>query len=386
MASFQINDFTEFSAVGSAAFQSTVTPGSWATGALRTNPGAGSSGYATVLGLNSSTGAQASFSSAVAYYRFLFRYDTAIVSGTEILGGFGSANGELQLALESTGKLVVQDSFGTAHATGTSVLTSGTWYRIEVKCDLTDGANIVYEIKLATQEGASSVELSGSFTNDYATTACTQTILGKIADFNGNDVDYYYSTLLVSSSGYPGKGRSAILTPNANGTYQTATIGAGAGSHYQIVDDVPHNSFTDYLVTTGVTGDAETEALSNTTGLEIDTVNCVQAVAIVTRNAAVNGAVRVRLRSGTTDSDTASNLATINRYIVGARYYDNDPNTGSAWGTSGVDGIETGIVERSANKSRLTSTYAIVDYVPTVSAPANDIFGVTGVLSSFITR
>lgn len=266
---------------------------------------------------------------------------------------------EVELRLNSSGNLAVYDSTPTVQSTGSTTLSSGTWYCIELSNSQSGGVNNQWELKIN-----GSVEASGTFA---IVNSVANVIVGKTINRNGNSVDFYYDDVAISDSAYPGEGRCTLLVPNANGTYQTATIGAGAGSHYQNVDEVPHDSDTTYLVTDGASG-AETEAMSDTAGASVSgTVNCAKAMCVLKRDGATNGSIKQRRRSGSTDSDLGSAFATTASYALCASLMDTDPATSSAWATSGIDGVEVGVVDQSANKTRVTACYLAVDY--TASSP-----------------
>lgn len=357
---------------GTFSVQNSVTSGSWSAYALRANPATTGTGYVRLQSL-SATGAAAATSLVAMYCRILFRYDTAPASGDEPILTIGSstsggASRDLEVRLDSSGVLTVYDVSLNLLATGATALSSGTWYRLEVKADLSDNTDCVWEVKL---DGAS--EGSGSYANSNGGT--TYLFLGKVGNRNGNSVDFYYDDVLISDSAYPGAGRCTLLAPNANGNYQTATIGAGAGSHYQNVDEVPHDSDTTYLVTDGA-GGAETEAVSDTAGASISgTINCVKAMCVLKRDGATNGSIKQRRRSGSTDSDLGSAFATTASYTLCASLMDTDPATSLAWSTSGIDGVEVGVLDNSANKTRMTACYLAVDYMvsspPVQGAPAH---------------
>jgi hypothetical protein len=363
---FHTGDTVECPATGGTiSVQNTTTRGAWDAYALRVNPVTTGTGFAVVRGLTAA-GAAANASASSCYYRFYFRFATKAGSGYEPVARNEDSGGtaQVELGLNSSGNLAVYDAYDggsggspVLHATGSTVLSSGTWYRVELFCDPSSGTDLDYVLKI---DGAT--ELTGTIAgNDQSFAGNLR--LGKLANRNGQTVDYFYSTVAIRDDAYPGDARHSLLAPTADGNYQTWSIGAGAGSHWQNVEEVPHDSDTTYLLSTGVTGNAETEAMGDTGSLSIATVNCAKAMAVLKRNGASNGAVRLRTRSASTDSDLGSNFATTTSYSLCARVLDTDPATAAAWTASGLDGVEVGAVEQSANTSRLTACYLAVDYV-----------------------
>jgi len=368
---FELGDGVEGSTAiaGTASIQSSVTRGAWSAYALRCNPTTTAVGSLTVFGfVATGTGAQAVHNAATAYYRFYFRYGTKPSANDEpiftVRRQVGNAS-KLELRISSAGVLVAYDSATTPvlMATGTTALAAGTWYRIELMA--ATGTTAAWEVKI---DGVS--EMSG--TGDLSTSNNGGVIFGKFADRNGNSVDFFYDDYLASNSAYPGAGKSSLLAPDANGTYQAFSIGAGSGSHYQIVNELPQNGDTSYLLSTLTANDAETEDMAASPS-GIGVINCACPMAVVKRDGASNGAIRLRLRSGSTDSTTGSNYASTSAYAAIGRLYDTDPATSAAWTTSGLDGCQVGIVEQSAaNRTRLTGAYLLYDWADPVP-PVNSV-------------
>lgn len=365
---FETGDASE--AVGGLSGTASIVTSPVRTGtyALRCNPTTTGTGFTSIQSHSSTTGAAASFTpNTHRYLRFYFRYATKPSSNHEIICQISSGSGRgathLEVRLDSSGNLRAYRST-TALATGATVLAANTWYRIEVKREL--GTNAAWEVKI---DGVS--EISG--TANFGASTGTTLAIGKILNRNSNTVDFFFDDVSVSDSGYPGAGAVLALLPNANGNYQTWSIGAGAGSHYENVDEVPHDSDTTYLLSSLGSGDAETEALQATATVGISgTIAVAKSVAIAKRNGGTNGAVRLRLRSGSTDSDTSADATTTASYALLGRIYETDPATSSAWTTSGLDAVETGLIERSTtNASRLTFTALMVDFVASTEITAD---------------
>lgn len=366
MATLMLNGFETGSAVevqalgGTASIQSSVTRGAWSIYSLRCNPATTATGFASVYGPLATFGNLGAYSAATVYYRFYFRYDTKPASGDEpifVARQTGNAT-KLELRINSAGNLAAYDRTPTLLATGSTVLASGTWYRIEVKVGT--GASAAWEVLI---DGVS--EISG--TADLSTTNNGWSIMGKAFNRNGNTVDFYYDDCRASSTEYPGEGKVLLRAPSANGTYQTFSVGAGSGSHYQIVGEVPQDGDSSYLVSTLVADNAETEQLADAAA-DVGVISCAYAVAIVKRDGASAGAVRTRLRSGSTDSDTNNNYAVTAAYTSVGKLYDTDPATAAAWTRAGLNGCEVGVVEKSAtNRTRLAAAYLMFDYVDYVA-------------------
>jgi len=326
------------------------------TYALECNPVGAAVGYHLVSGGFDTGGLPANLSVATLYTSFYFRFATIPASNDEemFVSASSGAVDKLVVRINSAGKLVAYDSAASSLGTGTTVLSSGTWYLIDVKCGT--GASAAWEVRI---NGVS--ELSGSTAN-LGVANNASVIFGKHTNKNGNTVDYFFDDAAWDDAAYPGAQQTTVLVPNANGNYQAWSIGAGSGSHYQVVDEIPLNSDTDYLVATAL-NQAETEAFTDTATAGI--TGTVNAVKIVTLNKRVgsNGTITVRARSGSTDSDNAATTTSTSQYAGRMRFMTTDPATSSAWTLSGVDGLEGGLVEKDGtNLTRMSAVYAMVNW------------------------
>lgn len=142
---------------------------------------------------------------------------------------------------------------GTLGASGFSV-TTGVWYRLDVKVDLTNNPWLID----VSVDGTA----LGQVTNAVAGTNFTQVRVGPEA--NNNTSDIFYDDIIVSntSGDYPlGAGKVQHFVPTADGTHNVAGTGDfqrtltgtdilnATTTAYQLVDDVPLDSGagTDYI-------------------------------------------------------------------------------------------------------------------------------------------
>ncbi len=356
MTGLEAGDSSECSATsGTFSVQSTTTRGAWSVYALRCNPAGAGNGSVTIQGY-AATGANSAsaFNATTAYIRVYFRVDTLPAANSEEFLRINSSGGtaKANLRINSDGTIAGYTASTTLVATGTIILATGTWYRIELKLGTDVGA--VYEWKV---DGT--VDVSTTATLIAAGSGAV--ILGKNTNRNNNSVDYYFDDLLASDSAYPGAGQISAIAINGDGNYTNGTATGGPANKYECVDELPHNSDTDY-VQTAANGNAGTYALvSAATAGVSGTVNCVKSHHIVKRDGGSNGSTKLRTRSASTDSDTSA-VASTSAYATRAKLFDTDPATSLAWTTGGIDGLEVGWVENSANLSRITSCAAFVDY------------------------
>ena len=346
---------------------STVRTGTYA---LRVNPTTTGTGSYGVTGPLRTTGAignnLTNVSATSTFARFYFRYATKPAANYEeiaMLTISGGANQRMGLVLNSSGTISMYgNSTSTEILAGTTVLAANTWYRIEF--DMRTGTTPSFLMKLngATELSTSSVSLGAGNLGVLR--------LGKNFNSNGQTVDFFYDDIAVTDTDFPADGAVKMLVPNASGTYQTWTNSTSTCSHWSCVDEVPPTT-TDYMLSTGVVGDAETEAMQDTATVGITgTVNAVKSYANQIRNGAISGSIKLRMRSGATDSDTGSALASGSSVSEMERLYNTDPNTSAAWTLSGVDSVEVGLVENATNTTRMHVTYAMVDVLASTSSPS----------------
>jgi hypothetical protein len=359
-----------------ASFQTTTKhTGSYA---LKVNPTTTGVGYGLILGLPAN-GCQpainAGASVATSYVSFYLNLETLPSSLSEqIFDVENTASAyKCSVRLTSAGNLAFYDTTPTLQATGTTVLSTGTWYLIDVKCG-TSASTAAWEVRI---NGVS--EISGSSANTTATNA-GEINLGKRTDRNGKGITVYYDDWSWSDSAYPGAQQTTVLVPNGAGNALQWVAGVGTAD-YTSVAELPNDGNTTYLKSDLTSGHAFSVAMTNTSTAGITgTVNSVKVDVIVARDGGTNGAVNVRLRSNTTNSDTSTSGTTTSSYNERGKISDTDPATSSAWTLSGVDGTEAGVLEASTTQvSRVTAMYEMVNYVPAVGGTTGSTGTLTGV-------
>lgn len=323
--------------------------------ALRVNPtGTGAGLYALREHAN---GADGNFNAADVWHRVYFRVATAPGTGDEpILAAVTATQiNKFELRLNSSRQLVAYNQALTLLATGTTALALNTWYRIEVRGGTGAAAN--WEVRI---DGTT--EISG--TGDLTTTNNGRLQLGKVANRNGNSVDFFYDDVAVDNATWPGAGQIEIMQPDANGFYTGFSAGAGVGD-WRDLDEMPTDGDTTYLKSTA-NGNAVTVNLESAANAGISgTVKCVKTLSSTVRDGAANSTMQARIRSGSTDA-TSGNAGVLGSYgLRAARLLETDPATGAAWTIAGLDGVEAGVVDNDATDRMRVSTVALaVDFVP----------------------
>lgn len=325
--------------------------------ALRTNTS--TTGYHRFRGL-AATGDSAAFSLSTVYARVYVYIATLPSAGEYQLLGVQTSSAAMGAAvfITSDGKLYVHDATFVTYSPGATVLSLNTWYRIEIKVVRGNGTGTC-DVLL---DGVSELALTGLNTDQGVNfgQVCVGQDPAFLTSFSGTP-DVYFDDLVISSSAYPGAGQCGISVPTGDSaTYNNGTAN-GAASKYLCIDDRPHDSDTTYVNALG-NGNANTSTLG-ASGVGSGTVLCAKALLLARRNGGTNGSIKLRTRSGSTNTDTTARAAT-SSYAAWAKLFETDPNTAAAWTSSALDAAEVGMVESSANASRYTAAYLMYDYVP----------------------
>lgn len=335
-------------------------------GSLRVNPTTTGVGHALFYDLSTTGTNSAAFNIATSYVQFWFRYATKPASNNEQLYVTQDTGGstKLSLRLNSTGTIGVYGAADTLLGTSSTTLSANTWYKIEIQTG-TSATVGAYELKInGSSEVSGTANLSASNAQDFR--------LGKITNKNSQTVDFFYDDFAVSDSAFF-SGDVAVKAMNVNADGSTMSWSGGtAPSNYTTVDDGHTVNDTDYVQSP--TSGNPNVALFNlescaTVGIS-GTILGFQGLTRTRENTSVTSATLIRVRSSSTNSDSATRNGSTS-VTVSMRLLENDPSTGSAWTTSGLDAVEVGAVENNAVAVRCTHVRGFVLYVPPSSPTKN---------------
>lgn len=340
---------------GSLAAGVTVTGTNKRTGSYCYRTNATGSGVAAqpFRGL-SSTGVAANWAAATVYSTLHLRVETLPSADEEecyaIFSDDTGADFSVTLRLTSAGivKLYKGDLFGTQSlvATGTTSLSTGSYYRIDFK--MGTGGSAAYELKI---NGAA--EFSGTTALSTATTWLYCQI-GKTINRNGRSVDYYWDDLAWRDDDWVGAGEVRAIRPNGAGTESTGWA-SGTGSTYAEVDEVTPDGDSTYLKSIAA-GDVRNFTLedSSTAGIT-GTVGVVKFCAI-TRNE--GGAPSGHVRWGKTSISASTSTST----AAFPASYGLIAGISSTWTTTAdVDALILGVAQVGTSlAARCTALYAMV--------------------------
>lgn len=332
--------------------------------------------YAEVNGL-AANGTLANFSAPTSYHRFYVYFEEVPSSGREnfFLVGRLTSGFKLALCLNSSRQVVVDNSANTTVATSTAALSLTTWYRIEVMSTSSASASS-YEVKIYSLAGSLLETLSG--TAAQTSDPCTRVLLGKAQNLSTRAMVAYFDDWVVSDSSWVGPGACVLLAPNASGATQQWT--AGTGSTFAEVDDVPTDSDTTYIQSTGSANDT---ALFDFGNIPISgTVNAVKLHAVTRENTSVTSATLLRLSSGGSDLDNTpfdGSTSYANRFLLATT----DPSTSLPWTRRSVNLLQAGVKENNAVAMRASTIALIVDISKGSRADNGPGFRVIGDPSDF---
>lgn len=361
-----------------------TSPVNSGTYALRTNPTTTATGYSPIFGLNANgTVGQGVFNINDTYVQFYFRAATLPASGYEQICVMSDAGAGYKgwLAINSAGKLSVYDKdFSKIGSDGTTTISTNTWYQIRFY--LGNGTSAAFSVYI---NGL--LELSG--TGNFLAANCGSVYLGKFSDRSGQSVDYYFDDVIVDDAAFPTTDlKVGALKATANGSTMTWSAGTNT-SDYTQVDEVPIDS-TDYVQspTSGNPNIALFTMQSTSAAGFNGNVKAIKGIAFSRENTSVTSAVKIRVKSGSTNSDSSTFNGNNSTYNGQSRLLLTDPDTSAAWTTSGVNAIEVGPVENNAVAQRCMAVLTMVLYEPiaAVTFSVSDTMSISEAITNLRTR
>lgn len=365
-------EFTAFTTNAPAIETTTKRSGA---AAWRINNTGGSEGFRHVH-----TTTQASF-----FFRF-YLYIVTMPTGTKMIGGF-SAVGTYKAGVRLTpgGLLQLYNQEDSAQiGSDSSALSTGTWYRIEIKCDSTTLSSTAVEANAYEDEAGAS-----SFWNPSGTINITTNPNCVRCGTDGADatLDYIVDDLAVNDTSgsiqnsWPGPGKIIHLYPNGNGDNSGWTGSDGNQTdNYLLVDEFPPVD-TDY-VQSNTSGQIDDYALTNAPA-EMESGATINVVAVGVRAAVENATgadpdIVLRIKaaaSGTTDEtgNLDVNSVTFNSPIPTPQsppdtyrlvLYDLPGASTTAWTKADLDTAQVGVRESVSDThfARVSSIWVSVDF------------------------
>lgn len=258
-------------------------------------------------------------------------YRTSSATG-DVLKFFEGTTNHLTLTIDANGKLRLYNgtNAGTLLATGTTTISTSTWFYIELKATIGNSGS--YEVKVngvsEFSSGSADTQNGGTATMDKVRFTGSAVYLDDI---------YICNTSGSTNNDFLGDCRIDTLYPSGAGNYTQFT--PSTGSNYTCVDETTPNT-TDYI-SDATSGDRDSYAFANLTALVSQTVFGVQVSAYAQKSDSGARSLGTMARLTSTDSDGASvALATSYAYI--SQVYETDPAS-AAWTEANVNSAEFGV-------------------------------------------
>jgi len=313
--------------------------------ALRINPASGATGYigirkpgtdgkAVVLGLTT------------AYASLYFKISGSVGGGgqTTDIAGFGinvGTYGDIALKLAYVGSSAVLQFIGSAgNNSSVGNYGDGNWYR----ADITAVKNALSSVSLYTA--------SGTFLETITATANNVTLdtffIGHTQPAQGSGCDFYVDDIAISDSAAPGACEVKVAVPTGDSATNT-NWSASTGNKWACLDELPPSA-TDYIQSLTTPGDrrySATHASCATLGVAGDILG-TKVVSVMWEPTLTTTLGAVGIRSGSTNFELSNVDIGTTAEVTMCRVDATDPNTSSAWTTSGVDAAEP-LVKRSTS-------------------------------------
>jgi hypothetical protein len=285
---------------------------------------------------------------AATYYTFWLRVTTLPGSNSTLCSVRDSGGGTVCTVNLSTAGSINATGAGSSSSAGT--VTLSTWHRIDL---------------MVLSNGTSSIQMDGGAAQTFTANNVTQDrlYLGGTVGAGPTGV-WHYDDVFIDDTAFTLATAVARLDVDGAGT-DTGWTGA-----YTAVDEIPHNSDTDYINSTSTTA-AETVTVESRASAGIaGPVLSIKQGAVAKEASSTTTLMGLRMRSGATTSDTTPADVGNTTYVLFARLHNVDPATSSSWQGAAVDAVEVGVVKGNDNSDvRVTSIWAMAAWYTSRSHP-----------------
>ena len=318
----------------------------------------------------------------------LYLWVVTMPAGTSVFAGFRISGAyKVAFRLTAAGLLQVFNSEDNALiGVNSTAISTGQWYRLEMKCDTTTLSSTAVEVSAYVDTPGASAFWNTSGTIDLSV---LPTNIG-VAHTGDTTFDYVVDDVAVNDNSgsfqnsYPGEGKVVHLYPNGNGDNSAWTGSDGNSTdNYLLVDEFPPDDATTY-VQSNTSGQIDDYNLAATTS-EIGSGDTITLVQVGFRNAVsdATGAdpdvvLRVKAASGGTVEESPS--LDINSTTYGspggvallpiANYnltlYDLPGASATAWTKADLDTAQIGVREAVTDTHfvRVSAIWLVVEFIP----------------------
>lgn len=230
---------------------------------------------------------------------------------------------------------------GTLVHTGSTVMQVNTWYIIELHVKIADAGGVI-EYKI---DGVLVSAFSGD-TKPGSDTTVGQILLQKMGSFS--TVGYWDDLALNDVAGgvddsWCGDGHIYGLVPNADGD-SSQWLGSDGNStnNYLLVDEIPHNTDTDY-VSSATSADKDLYNVASIPTLPSNSVvKRVQVQARAREITADADSINLGVKSGSTEG-WSGNIVVGTTYAAKSADFTTNPATSAAWTESEINSMQIGV-------------------------------------------
>lgn len=268
------------------------------------------------------------------------RFTNATIGATRALIQFvDSGTLHTDLRLDGTGHLFFTRNGTTIGSVGTTALSSGVYYYIEVKVTIADAPSGVASCRINGVDELVQTTLDTRNAANASANSVRFFGIGSNQSYAGSYDDLYIcdGTGGVNDN-YLGDIRVAALLPTAAGNSTQYT--PSAGSNYQNVDDATPDGDTTYN-DSSTTSQKDTFAMGNLPTNATGNIKGLQLLTYDRKTDAGARTLRHVTRTASTDYESA-NITQLDTFIYHATLQDVNPNTTTAWTESDVNGMEAG--------------------------------------------
>lgn len=321
---FETGNFIQMTSTGGTVSVQTSTKRTGAY-AMRANPTAGT-GFAYVGGLGATGKTAVLNRTAETFVTVYVNYVTLPGASATVLqvltAGFSSG---VDLDITSGGDLTL---VGATTSSTIATLSTGTWYRIDLRYtkNSTCGAKV---------DGGSEQTCTANNTDfDYLLLGCSASETWEA---------FYDDCVIGTTALDAGVGPCVrMAVPIGAGNYSSWIVNGGTDP-YARVNEIPHDSSTTYIHNNAVQNIAHTLDMqaAATVGI-VGAIYALMSCGIMAEGVSTSSLAGIRLRSGSTDSDSTAVDVGNTTYIALQKLLTTDPADAAAWTTTKFDAIECG--------------------------------------------
>ncbi len=348
---------------GTLSIQNTVAR--TGTYALRVNPVTTGTGYFGLGPLGSSSNIDGN-NTTLCFTQFYFRYATKASGVPEpIIAGISGNTNVGTVRLGSDGLLRLVNSSNTVVATGATVLSANTWYKIIMQWSGFGGGTQILSVD-GVQQWSLATTLGG----------CDYFAYGRHTSIASQSLDYFYDDIIIGdNAGIPaGDHRVINYVPTSDGSTAAWNSGTNA-SNYLEVDEVTPDGDTTYI---RATTNTQVHYVKFTPNIDVAaTISAVKANVTGKGDGTTGGVSSIRIKNNasvTTQVFAQTNVA----YRDGSLLRTTDPDGNSTWTVADLSTVELGAISNvTSNAARISSIQMSVafDGQYGILPPSNAVLG-----------